>query len=195
LQLAGLSLRGRQNASEFIAAFSGSNRFIVDYLAEEVWRDLPAATQHFLMQTALFDRFCAELSEVVTEQPNAQAILVALEQANLFLIALDDERHWYRYHHLFRELLQQRLREHFDRDTRHALHRRAADWYAAHELIDEAIHHYLAAAALAQAADLIEAVGYETIGKSNLTRLRLWLEKLPIDLVRARPRLALWWAW
>ncbi|MCB0111291.1 MAG: NACHT domain-containing protein, partial [Caldilineaceae bacterium] len=92
LQLAALSMQGRQNTAEFITAFSGSNRFIVDYLAEEVWRGLPAATQRFLMQTALLDRFCADLSAVVTEQPNAQAILTVLEQANLFLIALDDER-------------------------------------------------------------------------------------------------------
>ncbi|MEZ4663968.1 MAG: hypothetical protein R2911_41065 [Caldilineaceae bacterium] len=195
LQLAALSMQGRQNPAEFIAAFSGSNRFIVDYLAEEVWQRLPTVTQHFLMQTALLDRFCADLGEAVTGQPNAQAVLTALEQANLFLIALDDERHWYRYHHLFRELLQQRLREHFDVATRQALHQRAADWYAAHELTDEAIQHYLAATAVAQAADLIEEVGYAAIGKSNLTRLRLWLEKLPVDLVRARPRLALWRAW
>ncbi|MEZ4735054.1 MAG: LuxR C-terminal-related transcriptional regulator [Caldilineaceae bacterium] len=195
LQLAGLSMQRRQNTAEFITAFSGSNRFIVDYLAEEVWQRLPVDTQRFLMQTALFERFCADLSEAVTGQPNAQATLTELEHANLFLIALDDERHWYRYHHLFRELLQQRLREQFDGTTLHALHRRAADWYVAHELTDEAIHHYLAATAVEQAADLIEEVGYETIGKSNLTRVRLWLEKLPGELVRARPRLVLWQAW
>ncbi|MEZ4681474.1 MAG: LuxR C-terminal-related transcriptional regulator [Caldilineaceae bacterium] len=195
LQLAALSLQGRQNTADFIAAFSGSNRFIVDYLAEEVWQRLSLERQHFLMQTALFERFCAELAEAVTGQPNAQATLTALEQANLFVIALDDDRHWYRYHHLFRELLQQRLREQFDDGVLQALHLRAAAWYTAHELTDEAIHHYLAAPAVEQAANLIEEVGYETIGKSNLTRVRLWLEKLPRELVRARPRLVLWQAW
>lgn len=195
LQLVALSMRGRADLPNFILAFSGSNRYIVDYLAEEVWQRLPNATQNFLMQSALLERFCADLCGAVTGQPDAQSRLADLEQANLFLIALDDERKWYRYHHLFRDLLLQRLRTQADVATIQEMHQRAAHWYRMQGLIDEAIRHYLAAAAVDQAAELIEEIGFERIGQGHLFRLRSWLDLLPLETVRAYPRLTLWRAW
>lgn len=195
LQLAALSMQGRRDLPNFIQAFSGSNRYIVDYLAEEVWQRLPTATQHFLMQTALLERFCADLCAAVTGLTDAQRLLIDLDHANLFLIALDDDRQWYRYHHLFRDLLHQRLRTQADAAAINELHQRAAHWYRAQALTDEAIRHYLAGAATDQAADLIEQVGFERIGQGYLFRLHRWLELLPSTLVRTRPKLALWWAW
>lgn len=195
LQLAALSMQGRHDPTGFIAAFSGSNRFIVDYLAEEVWQRLPVATQTFLMQTSLLDRFCASLCQAVTGQFHAQALLATLDQANLFLINLDDERCWYRYHHLFRDLLHHRLLAQAGAPAVKALHQRAANWYAENGLFDEAIHHCLAAGEVERAADQIETVGYNLIGQGYLSRLCSWLDKLPADLVRSRPLLVLWRAW
>ncbi len=195
LQLAALSLVEGRDVHHFIQAFSGSHVYIVDYLVEEVLHRQPPAITEVMLKTSLLERFTAPLCDALTGQQNGRAILNYLEQRNLFLIALDDQREWVRYHHLFRDLLQQRLREQVDSATINELHQRAASWYAAQQLIDEAVHHYLAAGAVTQAADLIEAVGYELIGQGYLARLRNCLEKLPIELVRARPRLVLWRAW
>jgi LuxR family maltose regulon positive regulatory protein len=195
LQLAALSMQGRENVAGFIQAFSGSNRHVLSYLVEEVLDRRPEGTLEFLLQTAPLERFSASLCQAVTGRRDSQALLEKLEQANLFLIALDDEQNWYRYHHLFRDLLRQRLRTQADVNAINELHQRAAHWYRAQGLPDEAIRHYLAGAAGDEAADLIEQVGFERIGEGHLFRLRGWLELLPPALVRAHPRLALWRAW
>ncbi len=144
LQLAALALQGRQDIAHFMQAFTGTHRFVVDYLTQEVLARQPAGVQSFLLETAILERLCGSLCEAVTGEPAGQAMLERLEEANLFLLPLDDERQWYRYHQLFAEMLRQRLqRKHPDRVAQ--LHQRASAWYAQHELIGEAIQHALAA--------------------------------------------------
>lgn len=195
LQLAAISMQGRHDLSGFIESFGGSNRFIVDYLVEEVLRRQPAEMVNVLLQTAILERVSASLCDALTGQQHGRAVLNYLEQANLFLIALDDRREWVRYHHLFRDLLYHRLRDQVGPAAINALHQRAARWYADNNLSDEAVHHFLVAGDVNQAADLIETVGDELIGQGSLARLRSWLQQLPPDLVRARPRLVLLNAW
>ena len=136
--------------------------------------------QHFLLQTAILERLCGPLCEAVTGEAEGQAMLERLERANLFLVPLDDERHWYRYHHLFAEVLRQRLqRLHPERVA--DLHRRASAWYAHHGLIRDAVHHALAAADFAQAARLIEQAAEAMAKRGEIATLRAWLERLPAD--------------
>ncbi|MCB0187217.1 MAG: hypothetical protein KDE31_23280, partial [Caldilineaceae bacterium] len=141
------------------------------------------------------ERFNTDLCNAVTGRNDSQALLEKIEQANLFLIPLDDERKWYRYHHLFRDLLQQRLHSQVDTTAINELHQSAAHYLQAQGLIDEAIRHYLAGAAPDQAATLIEQVGFERIGQGYLVRLRHWMDLLPLEIVRTRPWLALYRAW
>src|SRR5215469_10058601 len=144
LQLAALSLRGRTDVAAYLAAFSGSHRFVLDYLTEEVFSRQPAWTQSFLLHTCMLERLCGPLCDAVTEQEGSQAIVEALERANLFVVALDDERRWYRYHHLFADVLRSRLQQ--TQPTLVAeLHRRASAWYEQHDLPAEAIQHALSA--------------------------------------------------
>ncbi|MEZ4870054.1 MAG: LuxR C-terminal-related transcriptional regulator [Caldilineaceae bacterium] len=195
LQLAALSLGKGREVHSFIQTFSGSHAYIVDYLVEEVLRQQPTEMLNILLQTAILERFSASLCDALTGQQNGRAVLSYLEQGNLFLVALDDQREWVRYHHLFRDLLYHRLREQFGAAAIKTLHQRAAGWYAQHRLFDEAIHHHLTADDIEQAVELIEAVGFELIGQGYLFRLGGWLEKLPLDLIQVRPRLVLWRAW
>jgi len=154
LQLAALSLHGHDDVSRRITSFSGSHRFVLDYLIEEVLEQQTEPVQTFVLQTAILDRLTGSLCEALTDHTNGQDMLEWLEHANLFLIALDDERQWYRYHHLFADLLRQRLQQ-----THPALvpslHRRASAWYAQHDFTDEAIDHALQAQDYAGAAPLI----------------------------------------
>ena len=169
LQLAALSLRGqsRQQAAAFIAAFAGSNRYIVDYLVEEVLARQPPAIQTFLLRTAVVDRFCAPLCEELMADPDwasgdasptIHALLERAERANLFLIPLDDERHWYRYHHLFADVLRSRLRQQ-DPALAAALHQRASRWFEGQGLVVEAIQQALAASEVERVAELVEQHG------------------------------------
>src|SRR5205823_5568925 len=128
----------------FIAAFAGSHRYIVDYLADEVLRQLPEEVRTFLLRTAILDRLCGPLCDAVTGGRDGQAMLERLEQANLFLIPLDQERRWYRYHHLFADVLRYRL-QHVQPALEPELHGRASRWYAQQDLSGEAVHHALAA--------------------------------------------------
>ncbi len=148
LQLAALSLRGRSDVSSFMAAFSGSHRYVLDYLSEEVLARQSTAVQSFLLRTAILEQLSGPLCEAVTEQEEGQAMLEALERANLFVISLDDERRWYRYHHLFVEVLRSRLQQ-VEPTLIPALHRRASAWYAQNGLVIEAVHHALAGRLLA----------------------------------------------
>jgi LuxR family maltose regulon positive regulatory protein len=190
LQLAALSLQGHANASNVLSAFSGSHRFVLDYLSEEVLSRQPPSVQAFLLQTSMLSRLSGSLCEAVTGLEESQAMLEALERANLFVAALDDERQWYRYHHLFADLLRSRLRQ-----TMPALlpelHRRASTWYERHDLIGDALHHARLAPDLDRAMRLIEQHTHELVFRGQAHTVLSWLASLPDGLVRTHPRLCL----
>ncbi len=196
LQLAALSMRGRdrERIPEFIAAFSGSHRHVIDYLAEEVMAQQPDKIHDFLCQTAILDRLTAPLCDAVTGREDSDALLRQLDVTHLFLVPLDDQRKWYRYHHLFADFLRSHLRQDMpDRIT--DLHRRAAEWYQRQGLTTEAVGHALSAADFERAADLIEEVVEATMMRSEIATLHSWVEALPDDIMRAHPRLCVYQAW
>jgi len=200
LQLAALSMHGRDDLSDFIAAFTGSNHFIMDYLIDEVLERRPKGTKNFLLQTSILDHLCGPLCDAVTGRSDSQAILERLVQANLFLLPLDQERQWYRYHHLFADVLLNRLGHEAaspaaGMELLETLHRRASDWFDAHGLLDEAIQHALAAPDIERAAALVEQSILPMIHRNEIQLLRSWLEQLPLDVVMGRPRLLLGHGW
>jgi LuxR family maltose regulon positive regulatory protein len=191
LQLAALSLRGRSDVAGFVAAFSGSHRFILDYLTGEVLDGQPEQVREFLLETSVLERLSGGLCDAVTGRDDGQAMLERVEQAGLFLMPLDDVRGWWRYHHLFADLLRARLQQ--QRPGRVAvLHRAAAAWYEEHGLADGAVRHALAAGDTAWAARLIEQHFDETLYlRSEGATAQRWLAALPAELVQTRPRLLL----
>jgi LuxR family maltose regulon positive regulatory protein len=190
LQLAGLSLQGHADPAGFVATFTGSHRFVLDYLTEEVLARQPEPLVRFLLETSVLERLSGPLCEAVTDRADSQALLEAIERANLFLAPLDDVRGWWRYHQLFADLLQARLRQQQpDRIPR--LHRAAAAWHEQHGLAEEAIRHALAAGDAGWAARLVEQHLEALLQRSELATLDRWLAALPAGLVRARPRLLL----
>ena len=190
LQLAALSLRGQPDAAGFVAAFSGSHRYVLDYLAEEVLERQPEHVRTFLLETSVLGRLSGELCDAVTGSTGGQALLEAIERANLFLMPLDEVRGWWRYHHLFADLLHARLRQE-QPGKLPRLHRAAAGWYEAHRLADEAIRHALAAGDAAWAAELIERHFDALLERAEGATVDRWVAALPAELVRARPRLRL----
>jgi LuxR family maltose regulon positive regulatory protein len=190
LQLAALSLQGRDDTSGFIASFAGDDRFVVDYLAEEVLDRQPDDIRAFLLQTATMDRFTAGLCDAVTGRADSKAMLDRLDRANLFLVALDDRRVWYRYHHLFADVLRARLLDE-DPELVAALHRRACDWYADHDDAATAISHALAGNDVDRAAQLIEMSAPSARRHRQESTLRSWLESLPDAVFADRPVLAI----
>lgn len=186
LQLAALSMQGREDSASFIQAFTGSHRFVLDYLAEEVLQSQPEPVRDFLLQTSILDRFCAPLSNAVTERENGKEMLDFLERSNLFLIPLDDQRQWYRYHRLFADVLQAHLRE-AQPDRVAFLHSRASAWDEQNGLRSDAIRHALAASDFARAADLIELAFPAMNRERQFATLLGWLKALPDELVRVRP--------
>ena len=195
IQLAALSLHGRSDIPGFIRAFTGSHHYVVDYLAEEVLMHQPEAVQTFLLQTAILERMTGSLCEAVTGNAAGQAMLERLEQANLFLVPLDDERQWYRYHHLFADVLQQRLQRRMP-DLVPELHFRASTWYEQQGLQAEAVEHALSALDFERAARLLEQVATDLIWKrGELSTLLKWLEALPEQVLQIHPRLLLDSAW
>jgi len=189
LQLAALSMQGGQDPSAFIRSFSGSHRFILDYLVEEVLGRQPAGVQTFLLRTSIFERMCAPLCAAVlqAEEDDARETLEHLERANLFIVPLDNERHWYRYHHLFAELLRQRL--HQSGEDVPELHRRASQWYEDNGLDIEAFRHAAAAHDIERAERLIDARGMPLYSLQVATTVLDWLASLPKDVLDARPSL------
>jgi len=190
LQLAALSLQGRSDVSAFLHAFTGSQRFVFDYLTEEVFSRQPAPVQSFLLATSILERLCGPLCDAVTGQQESQGRLCALEQANLFVVALDEERHWYRYHHLFAEALRTRLQQ-TDPSLVPHLHLRASRWYEQQGLFAEAVQHALAAGDVERAADLIECMDVNSwagLG-TQVQGVLGWLARLPEPMVRRRPLL------
>jgi LuxR family maltose regulon positive regulatory protein len=191
IQLAALSLRGRTDVSTFLADFTGSHRFVLDYLSEEVFSQQNATVQSFLLYTCILDRLNGSLANAVTELSNGQMMLEALEHANLFVVSLDDERVWYRYHHLFAEVLRGRL-QHTQPELLPELHRRASRWYEQHGFLDEAIEHALTSADYPVAARLIEQVARPLVRSSTLLR---WMEAFPKTWLDTHPHLAVLYAW
>jgi LuxR family maltose regulon positive regulatory protein len=190
LQLAGLSLRGHTDPAGFAAAFSGSHRFVLDYLADEVLAGQPGQVRAFLLETSVLERLSGELCDAVTGRTGSQAMLQDIERAGLFLVPLDEVRGWWRYHHLFADLLRARLRA--EQPGRvPALHRAAASWCDERDLADDAVRHALAAGDAAWAARLVERHVETLLGRSEGATLRRWLSALPGEKVRDRPRLCL----
>jgi ATP/maltotriose-dependent transcriptional regulator MalT len=193
LQLAALSMHGRSDTARFIQAFTGSHRFVLDYLVEEVLDRQPERVRSFLLHTALLDRLSGPLCDAVTERADGSGMLDALERSNLFVVPLDDERRWYRYHHLFAEVLHARLLEEQPKQVS-ALHRRASAWYEQHGLQFEAIRHAFAAEDLGRAAGLVELAARAMLMSSQEETFLGWLKALPDELVRTRPVLSAYYA-
>jgi LuxR family maltose regulon positive regulatory protein len=190
LQLAALSLQGHSDPAGFVASFSGSHRFVLDYLTEEVLARQPDQLVRFLLETSVLDRLCGPLCDAVTGRTGSQATLERIERANLFLHPLDEERHWWRYHRLFADLLRARLQQ-ADPDRVPALHRDAAAWLEAHGQVDEAVRHAVAGGEADRAARLVERHTQERFQRGEGATVDRWLAALPAELVQARPRLSL----
>ena len=211
-----------RNVAAFIQAFTGSNRYILEYLVEEVLQRQPEGIQAFLLQTCILERICAPLCDAVleleTRGPAAtagleigsevaqspvpgipaatpQAILEYLESSNLFIIPLDNERRWYRYHRLFAELLRRRLHQQVGEQGVASLHRGASAWFEGQGLAGEAIEHALCASDFERAANLIEQVARDTLMRSEVATFLRWVESLPDRVERAHPTLSLLHAW
>jgi LuxR family maltose regulon positive regulatory protein len=189
LQLAALSMQGRDDVSGFIAGFAGDARYVVDYLVEEVLQRQPAVVQSFLLQTSVLDRLSGPLCDAVTGDSGGRAMLESLDRGNLFLVPLDDRRRWYRYHHLFADVLRARL---LDEQPDHIpeLHRRASDWYEANGERAVAIDHALAGGNFDRAADLVELAAPALQRLRQEGTLRRWMEAIPAAQIRVRPVLS-----
>jgi LuxR family maltose regulon positive regulatory protein len=197
LQLAAISMQGHKDATSFIQSFTGSHHFVLDYLVEEVLEQQSASVQAFLLRTSILDRLCGPLCDAVLGSPSAsgQETLEYLEHANLFLIPLDDERRWYRFHHLFADLLRQRLHQNIASSTEDAksrvneLHIRASQWYEDKGLYIEAFHHAAAANDIERAERLMEGKGMPLHFRGAATSILEWLASLPKTVLDARPSL------
>src|SRR5215216_2444913 len=201
LQLAALSMQGSKDTANFIKSFTGSHHFVMDYLVEEVLQQQPESVQTFLLRTSILDRLCGSLCDAVLLAPSGSAsgqeTLEYLERANLFLVPLDSERRWYRYHHLFADLLRQRLLQGIasstgDTENRvNELHLRASQWYEDNGLELEAFQHAAAANDVERAERLMAGKGIPLHFRGGVTPLLEWLETLPTSVLNARP--SLWW--
>lgn len=201
IQMAALSLRGKENKAQFIQSWGGSHRYILDYLTEEVLNSQPAPVQHFLLSTCLLSRLSAPLCEAVvaadfSTQP-AQEMLEYLEHANLFLIPLDEDRRWYRYHALFADLLRVRLKvaARANPDQIAHLHRRAALWLEAQGWLSEAIQHFIDAGEYEKAVSLVEEQTHHLFAQGELHAMLRWIQLLPAELAARRPRFRVYQAW
>ncbi|HLC02224.1 MAG TPA: LuxR C-terminal-related transcriptional regulator [Anaerolineales bacterium] len=186
-----LSMQGQKDATGFIQSFTGSHHFVLDYLVEEVLQQQSENVQTFLLRTSILDRMCSSLCDAVLLDPSAsgQETLEYLERANLFIVPLDNERRWYRYHHLFADVLRMHLKAK-QPDQVSAMHRRASEWYEDNGSTDNAIRHALAAGDFARAADLVELVMPAMNRSRQFATLLGWLKALPDELVRVRPVLS-----
>ncbi|HSA99286.1 MAG TPA: LuxR C-terminal-related transcriptional regulator, partial [Anaerolineales bacterium] len=194
LKLAALSMQGRDDWPEFIAKFSGSNRYVIDYLVDEVMARQPDEVQIFLRRTSILERFCASLGEFVAGESKDTDIIDYIDRSNLFLIPLDDHKEWYRYHHLFADFLSQRLRA-SEPDRIPELHRRASQWYENEGWVDEAIQHALAAGDMDRATRLVDGIAVELLVRAESNKLLKLVEQLPFDLWQGYPMLRILYAW
>ena len=196
LQLAAISMHGHQDTASFIKSFTGSHHFVLDYLLEEVLHQQSASVQTFLLRTSILDRLCGPLCEAILRAPagSGQETLEYLERANLFIVPLDNERRWYRYHHLFAELLRQRLHQSDTSSTEEGgsvaeLHRRASQWYEDNSLEIEAFHHATAANDIERVVRLIEGPRTPLHYRGGAVHILNWLASLPTTVLDARPLL------
>lgn len=189
LQLAALSMRRHHDLSAFIKTFTGGQRFILDYVQEEILGRLPEMQQRFLLYTSVLDQMNADVCQALTGESASQQMLESLERANLFLVPLDEERHWYRFHTLFREVLLARLQATQPEQIAH-LHREAALWYQQQEWMHEAIPHALATQDFFFVAELLEGCVERLYLQGELKTLLAWIKLLPPEVLRAHPRLA-----
>jgi LuxR family maltose regulon positive regulatory protein len=193
LQLAAVSIQSHENRSHLIKAFSGSHRLVLDYLIEEVLEQQSESRQNFLLQTAVLDRMTGSLCDTVTGQKGGDETLAALEQANLFIVPLDDERRWYRYHHLFADLLRKKLNE-TNPGQLPILHEKASDWFEQNGFPDEAIEHALKCDNFERAAVLIEVQADAIWGRGEHAKLFRFLDKLPEQVLLTKPLLGIYQA-
>ncbi len=198
LQLAALSLQDRTDADTFIASFAGTDRHVMDYLLEEVLCHQPEAIQSFLLHTAILDRLCASLCDALLAGTplagSSQAMLEQLDAAHLFLIPLDDQREWFRYHHLFADLLRYRLRRE-QPERVGALHRLAYQWHAQSGNAEETIRHALSIPDVTLAADVVEQHWYYLLGHSRLDTVLAWIRQIPDEAILSRPYLCVGCGW
>ena len=194
LQMAALSMQGREDSANFVRAFTGSHHFVIDYLLEEVLQRQPERVRQFLVQTAILDHLNGPLCDAVTGQEDGRGMLESLERGNLFVVPLDDEREWYRYHHLFADVLQARLMEEQPNQIPD-LHRRASEWYEQSDLPSDAIRHALAGEDFERAAGLVELAAPAMRRSRQDATIQDWVKELPDELVRARPVLSVVTAW
>ncbi|HEY6274944.1 MAG TPA: LuxR C-terminal-related transcriptional regulator [Streptosporangiaceae bacterium] len=192
--LAALSLRGHPSPHAFVRQFTGGNRFIVDFMAEEVISRQPAEVQQFLIRTSILGRFCAPLCDAVTGSGNAADIIGTLERENLFIVPLDEIRQWFRYHHLLAQVLRGYLAR-TEPGTAPTLHRRASAWYSEHGSADEAIRHAIDAGDPALATDLIASHWFDYVGSGRVATVHRWLRQLGDEQIAARPVAAHCAAW
>jgi LuxR family maltose regulon positive regulatory protein len=190
LQMVALSMQGHPDVASFVAGFTGSHRHIIDYLVAEVLQRQPDAIQEFLLDTSILDRLSAPLCDAVTGRLGSQALIGQLDRRNLFLIPLDDERRWYRYHHLFADVLRQRLQQAYPSHGPE-LHWRASEWFGQNGLEAEAIKYALRGSDWSRAMDLIEGNMAAAQKRGELVTLLRWLGALPDEAIEARPSLGL----
>jgi LuxR family maltose regulon positive regulatory protein len=205
LHLAALSLRGRADRAAFIQAFAGNDRHVMDYLTDQVLSRQPQEIQNFMLYTAILERLCGPLCDAVMaagaapddqrEPGRSQGILEHLEQANLFVVPLDNKRDWYRYHHMFADLLRLRLQRAVGTKGLAPLHLQASKWYGRNGFIPEAVNHALAAPDYERAVHLIEGSAKQMFMRSELATILQWVDALPTDRVRSRPWLCIYAAW
>lgn len=195
LQLAALSLRGQEDNASFLQNFSGNQRYVLEYLTQEVLERQPADVQYFLQHTAILYRLSPEICNAITEGTNGLEMLHWLDKANLFLISLDQEQYWYRYHALFRDFLLRTLHNTHTETYVHTLHLRAAAWYEQHALEHEAVHHLLASGDYERTTDYIERIARSMWMRGEGVTLQHWLSTLPEQIVHARPQLNLYFVW
>jgi LuxR family maltose regulon positive regulatory protein len=190
LKMAGLSMRGQKDARKFLATFAGSQRYVMDYLVEEVLRQQPQEVQDFLLKTSVLERLTASLCDSITGQRRGQEMLVRLESAfGGFLVSLDESRKWYRYHHLFADLLRHQLGAISGAAQTATLHQRASEWYEGHDFPDDAVHHALASGDWERATRLIYAQSGARIKRGETVTLLNWLKAVPEESLRAHHQL------
>jgi LuxR family transcriptional regulator, maltose regulon positive regulatory protein len=190
LQLAALAMKGRHDIDQFISAFTGSHRYILDYLTDEVLSQQPEPTRSFMLQTSVLDRLSGSLCEAVTGRSDGQLLLEQIERNNLFLIPLDEERYWFRYHQLFRDILKRHLQKAIP-DSIAELHRRSSTWFEHNGWIGEAIDHALLGEDHDRAAALIERRFEHNFMLDGVLTFLRWMRALPDEILQAHPKLEL----
>ncbi len=194
LQLAALSLASQADAHNFIENFTGSNRYVLDYLFEEVFKGQPATVQSFLLETSILNRLTPALCDALTGRSDSREQLERLEKANLFIMPLDPARRWYRYQHLFSDLLLHLLRLSGD-PSETELHQRASKWYRQNGQLEEAVRHALAGKDWGKATALILVVDEEFLNRGEIATLLRWFDQLPEETIQSEPSLCLAYAW